>query len=358
MPAKLAKLLPLALLLGAFSGCSGGAESISATKNLPPVIVAASGETRPVGTNNEDAADDPAIWRNAADPAASLIVATDKKAGLYVYGLDGAKRSFINAGLVNNVDLIEMGGEGIIVVASDRNDKKQAMLAVFRLDPATAALTALGKVPAGKAEGYGICLAAGRFSGGGANAITAFSVLKNGQIRQMLLTVRGDSVVKAKSRDLSVPTQPEGCVADEENGHLYIGEEDAGIWQFPLDSRGGTAGKIVARTDNQRLVADVEGLAIVDAAGGKRLLIASSQGDSAFAVFGLPDMQFKGRFAIGRGGSIGAVSETDGIAVMAGSFGAEYPAGLFVAQDGDNGAKAQNFKLVSWKAVRDAMKLD
>ncbi|MBJ7444136.1 MAG: phytase, partial [Sphingobium sp.] len=71
----------------------------------PAVSVTARGETTPVGTTNADAADDPAIWRNAADPAASLIVGTDKKAGLYVYGLDGKVRDFLDAGRVNNVDL-------------------------------------------------------------------------------------------------------------------------------------------------------------------------------------------------------------------------------------------------------------
>ncbi|MBL0965965.1 MAG: phytase, partial [Blastomonas sp.] len=48
---------------------------------LPAVDVPASGETVPVGTANADAADDPAIWRNTANPSASLIVGTDKKAG-------------------------------------------------------------------------------------------------------------------------------------------------------------------------------------------------------------------------------------------------------------------------------------
>ena len=38
-------------------------------------------ETDPVGTVNADAADDPAIWRNPADPARSWIIGTDKKAG-------------------------------------------------------------------------------------------------------------------------------------------------------------------------------------------------------------------------------------------------------------------------------------
>ncbi|MBP7952458.1 MAG: phytase, partial [Sphingorhabdus sp.] len=69
-------------------------------------------------------------------------------------------------------------------------------------------------------------------------------------------------------------------------------------------------------------------------------------------------MKVVGRFAIGESGKCGAVSETAGIALMAGNFGADYPEGLFVAQDGDNGAQAQNFKLVSWKTVREAMKLD
>ncbi|MFN3798999.1 MAG: phytase, partial [Sphingobium yanoikuyae] len=34
----------------------------------PAVNVTARGETTPVGTPNADAADDPAIWRNAANP--------------------------------------------------------------------------------------------------------------------------------------------------------------------------------------------------------------------------------------------------------------------------------------------------
>jgi len=57
----------------------------------PPVrtaTVVAKQETVPVGTVADDAADDPAIWRNPKVPALSLIVATDKKAGLYVYGIE------------------------------------------------------------------------------------------------------------------------------------------------------------------------------------------------------------------------------------------------------------------------------
>ena len=56
----------------------------------------------------------------------------------------------------NNVDLaadIAIGGQrGILVVASDRNDVAHAKLALFRLDPATAKLTALGTDDAGTAN--------------------------------------------------------------------------------------------------------------------------------------------------------------------------------------------------------------
>jgi 3-phytase len=108
--------------------------------------VAAIGETAPVGTASVDAADDPAIWRNRQRPSESLIVATDKKAGLYVYGLDGKRRSFDPAGLVNNVDLIDLGTRGILVAASDRNNLAAAKLRLYRLDPANGQLAPIGIV--------------------------------------------------------------------------------------------------------------------------------------------------------------------------------------------------------------------
>jgi 3-phytase len=63
-------------------------------------------------------------------------------------------------------------------------------------------------------------------------------------------------------------------------------------------------------------------------------------------------MEPAGRFRIAQG-TLGSTQETDGIAFHGGSFGRDYPAGLFRAQDGDNAPAAQNFKLVSW---RDALR--
>ncbi|MEM8917256.1 MAG: phytase [Pseudomonadota bacterium] len=48
-------------------------------------------------------------------------------------------------------------------------------------------------------------------------------------------------------------------------------------------------------------------------------------------------------------------AETDGIEVISGSFGPDYPGGLMVVQDGSNEARTQNFKLISWQKVLIAM---
>lgn len=315
---------------------------------LPPVPVYAMGETVPVGTQNEDAADDPAIWRNVAEPSQSLIVATDKKAGLYVYGLDGQVRSFFDAGAVNNVDLVDMEGTaGVLVVASDRNDPRNAAIQLFRLDTAAAQLDWLGTVPGGAGEGYGLCLWRA------ADGLRAYSVLKNGVIEEYRI-IFGAGVEAVPLRTRRVPSQPEGCVVDPRNGTLYVGEEVAGIWRF---AEGSVTGEIVAPVDNRYLVADVEGLAIAAQGADGGYLIASSQGDNAYAVFRLPDMAPVGRFAIVPN-ALGAAEETDGIALMLGDFGPDYPQGLFVAQDGQNAPAAQNFKLVSWAAIRTALGLE
>jgi 3-phytase len=308
--------------------------------------VTADAETVPVATQ-DDAADDPAIWRNAANPAASLIVATDKKRGLHVYGLDGAERSFLVAGRVNNVDLA-VTRTGVIVAASDRNDDANGKIALFRLDTATARLAPLGQVPAGAGEAYGICLWATP------GALTAFVTFKQGMVRQVELDVQ--AATGRIVRTLQLGSQPEGCVVDPRTARLYVGEEDVGIWRFDARAASGPKGMLIARVDGKRLFADVEGLAI--AAEGPTnggWLVASSQGDNAYTLWRLSDERFAGRVRIDAG-QFGATQETDGIEVITGDFGPAFPGGLMVVQDGDN-QPAQNFKLLGWDKVKAALKL-
>ncbi|WP_394728766.1 phytase [Altererythrobacter sp. GH1-8] len=319
-------------------------------KGNPAVEVTALAETLPVGTTNEDAADDPAIWHNAANPAASLIVGTDKKAGLHVYALDGSQKTFLDAGLVNNVDLVELADGSIMVAASDRTDPATAHVFLALLNGETGALSPLGRYPIAAGEGYGLCMAQPAVNG----SVRVFSPVKDGSIVQTIFTP-GEGSWKAESLLLhKLASQPEGCVHDVRTDTLYVGEEMAGIWAFNLKVDG--APRLVAAIDNAQLVADVEGLALAPQGDNGGYLIASSQGDNAYAIYRLPDITPVGRFRIAAG-PFGAAEETDGIALDIRSFGETYPLGVFVAQDGRNGSAAQNFKLVSWADVKAALQL-
>ncbi|MCB2089493.1 MAG: phytase [Sphingomonadaceae bacterium] len=329
-------IAPLVVLIAA-----GGCATVPITGE-PALPVYAVAETVPVGTANEDAADDPAIWRNPDDPAASLVVATDKKGGLYVYDLKGAQRSFTPAGRVNNVDLIDLGDGQIVVIASDRNDPLQASLPVFLLDPGSGKLAAIGALSGGAGEAYGICA---RKDGSG---IRVASILKDGTVfEQHFGLSRGVVAPFVTAYPLrKVPSQAEGCVYDPRDGTLYVAEEDVGIWRFPAEG----VGTLAAPVDSRQLVADVEGLAILPDGSDGGFLVASSQGDNAFALFRLPDMVPAGRFRIAAG-ALGATEETDGIEAKAGDFGPDYPRGIFIAQDGQNGSEAQNFKFVPLQSI-------
>ena len=61
------------------------------------------------------------------------------------------------------------------------------------------------------------------------------------------------------------------------------------------------------------------------------------------------DNDYVGSFRIRSAASIGAVEQPDGIAVTTAALGDRFPNGVFVAHDGRNGERNQNFKLVRWR---------
>ena len=328
-------------------GIAAACASVPAITGDPAVTVAARAETVPVGTSNEDAADDPAIWRNPADPAASLVVGTDKKGGLYVYDLKGAQKSFLSAPGMNNVDLVETDNGRILVIASDRADLATAHLFLALLDPATATLAPAGRIAVGPGEGYGICIA----KPAGKDEVVVFSAPKNGVIYRTTLTPSAQGFAPATTTLATVASQPEGCIADPRTATLYIGEEAAGIWAIDMNTG---AKRLVAPVDNKMLVADLEGLAIAPEGSDGGYLVASSQGDNAYAVYRLPGVTPLGRFRIAAG-TFGSTEETDGIELDNRDFGPDFPRGIFIAQDGINPPRAQNFKYARWDEILAAL---
>ncbi len=346
-------ILLLLLSGAALAGCSSAAtiSSSGSVSAVPTLELTADAETIPVGTVNRDAADDPAIWRNAREPANSLIIGADKRAGLYVYGLDGSKKSFLPEGELNNVDLREVmidGQKTVLVGASIRNDPANAHIGLYRLDPETAELGVLGKYPAGPGEAYGFCF--GQRSGG---ETVAYMIEKSGFVREINLAFAGGTITSKITREYKLATQPEGCVVDDRTGRLYVGEENAGIWLFDLNADNFEPQRF-ANINGRELVADVEGLALAPEGDNGGFLVASSQGDNGYVLYDLATGAYVNRFRL-VDGAIDGTSETDGIEVILGDFGPAYPEGLMVMQDGVNEGGTQNFKLVSWSKIKAAV---
>nr|WP_211368641.1 phytase [Sphingomonas carotinifaciens] len=333
------------LLAGLLAGCATVPPASDVAPNVP-----ATAETDPVDTA-ADAADDPAIWRNAADPAKSLVIGTDKKAGIHVYDMKGKRLSFTPAARLNNVDLRDLGGR-VVVAASDRADVATAHVSLFLLDTAAARLQPLGRYPVGAGEAYGMCL----WTRASDKALFGFVVLKDGRIDQVAIDTAGATPQVKTVRSMKVATQAEGCVVDDRTGLLYVAEEDVGLWRFAADPAAPVTGTPIAQVDGRTLFADAEGLALAPQGRNGGYLVASSQGDNAYTLYRLPGVTYAGRFRID-GGAIDGTSETDGIELALGDFGPDYPRGLFVAQDGDNAPDTQNFKYVSWEKILKALGL-
>ncbi len=338
------RVLPFVAVL--LAGCA----TTSAPVAVEAPTVAATAETDPVDTA-ADAADDPAIWRNASDPAKSLVIGTDKKAGIHVYSLTGKRLSFTPAARLNNVDLRDVGTR-VIAAASDRADIGTAHISLFTLDTAAAKLLALGRFPVGPGEAYGMCLWIRTRD----HALFGFVVLKDGRIDQVAIDLSGAAPKVTTVRSMKLGTQSEGCVVDDRTGQLYVAEEDVGLWRFDADPSAPVTATPIAKVDGKTLVADAEGLALAPSGRNGGYLVVSSQGDNAYTLYRLPGVTYAGRLRIG-GGAIDGTSDTDGIELMLGNFGPAYPQGLFAAQDGDNAPATQNFKYVSWASVKRALKL-
>ena len=311
-----------------------------------------------------DAADDPAIWANPADPSASLVVATDKKSGLYLYDMQGRVVQHLPDGKMNNVDLrtgFMLGGEPIVLVAA--SDRTHKSIALYRLDTVARRLVDIadGLQPTGQGDPYGLCLYRNPRSG----KTFVFINDSNGEKRQWELIDAGNGRVRAERvRDFAFGSQAEGCVADDETGVLFVNEEDVGLWRLNAEPDGGSDMIAVDRVDaNPAIRDDMEGIGLYDLGGGRGYLIASSQGNNTYAVYRREgDQAYLGSFAVvadARSG-IDGVSETDGLEVSSANLGPGFEHGAMIAQDGRNvlPGELQNYKYVPWTSIAWALGLE
>ena len=311
--------------------------------------VMATVETDPV-PNGGDAADDPAIWVNPNDPAQSVIIGTDKRGGLGVYELSGKQIQYLSDGEMDNVDLrdgFKLGGQTVaIVTASNRKDNT---IAVYKINPQTRTLenVAARKIKHGLTV-YGMCMYRSAKTG----KIYYFGTSKSGEVEQWELFESNGKVDAKKARNFKLGSVVEGCVADDELGHLYVAEEAVGIWKYGAEPEAGSNHTQVARVGDGHLFADVEGLAIAYGKDGVGYLMVSSQGNHSYVVYRREgNNEFVKKFRIGNGDGVDGCEETDGIDVTTANLGPAFPQGVFVVQDGFNDKGNQNFKLVPLQAI-------
>ncbi|MFQ5628227.1 MAG: phytase [bacterium] len=325
---------------------------VSTTKAQLPAVTPTV-ETAPVPTSR-DAADDPAIWVHPTDPSLSLIFGTDKRGGgLAVYDLSGKQLQFVsNKVEPNNVDVrynFPLGGDSVDIVAF--SNEFTDGIGVFKIDPATRTIeniAANGDLET-DIKPYGFCLYYSPITG----KYYAIATTQQGIAKQYELFDNGKGRVDMKVvRTIKIGDHSEGCVADDIFATLYIGEEDFAIWKYGAEPGDGETRVRVYPVDDKILEDDIEGLTIYYASDSTGYLIASSQGNSQFAIFertgGNAHLL---NFEIAGNSTIDEVSGTDGIDVINFPLGSAFPFGVFIVQDDKNPGDNQNFKMVPWDSI-------
>lgn len=330
-------------------------DSVNLTAKVYPTVVARA--QTPAMERRGDAADDPAIWLHPTHPEKSLVLGTNKKWGLFVYDLQGHTQQSIATGHINNVDVrqglqLNVSHPVDIAVASNRSDNT---LTLYTINPKTGRVAQAANVPTGLDDVYGVCLYS-------PNPNTAYAFIndKDGRFKQYQILHTSNGLDAQLVREFALHSQPEACVVNDATADLFIGEENVGVWLFNAEPNATISGRLLAATGDV-LVADVEGLALVNNALG-HYLVVSSQGDNSYALYqAQAPFKYLGSFRVGLNSDavIDGTSETDGLEVHGGYFSEEYPHGLLVIQDGFNlmPSQPQNFKYVSWEEVVKTLQL-
>lgn len=341
-------------------------------------------------------ADDPAVWVHPTNPSASRVIATLKDGGLVVFDLAGNVVQKVQPGefgdpRFNNVDLIygfeiKQGNQKQKVDLAVVSDRENDTLAIYKIDAATGLLSDVAhanlKAPGysifgiddGEATAYGLTSYTSPISG---KSYVFVSQADGNRVAQLELKSTGNGKVTAqKVRELAVPVpsgedledaQVEGMVADRELGWLYVGQEGFGIYKYHAEPGTSPAGLLIESIDDGVLLPDLEGLTIYYAGEGAGYLLASSQGDSTYAVFAREgNNAYLGSFGIGDTATIDQANESDGADVINVPLGPAFPFGALIVQDGANDPQrvvnddgelenvTTNFKFIPWEHVASA----
>ncbi|KAH7150257.1 hypothetical protein B0J13DRAFT_439179 [Dactylonectria estremocensis] len=310
--------------------------------------------------------DDPAIWISPVSREESRIVATMKSgdaAGLGVFDLSGNLVQAFAAGEPNNVDIIygfEAGDRTVdLAFAACREDDT---LCLFEMrSNGTLAEIAGGSHPVvDDFSVYGSCTYRSPATG----KQYLFINEKSARYLQYELTSTADGELQTTLvRDFTGGSggQVEGCVTDEENGWIFIGEEPRALWRYGAEPDAGDDGVLVAEIGDGQLYGDVEGVTLVVGPNpDEGFILVSCQGVSAYNVYRRASPHdYITTFTVtaSADGQIDAVSNTDGLTAVGVALNDDFPYGLVVVHDDANQlpdgttSNAASFKLISLEDI-------
>ena len=301
--------------------------------------------------------DDPAIWLNPQDPAASLVVGTDKDTdgALVVFGLDGKIRHDLSVrGLVrpNNVDVIQgvewQGGEIDIAVVTERYANR---LRVYRL-PDMAPMDG-GGIPVFVGERARDCMGIAlwlRPTDGALFAIVSrsdFGAPREGYLHQYRLVDDGTGVMRGVFARAfgtwSGRKEVEALAVDASQGFVYYSDETYGIRKYHADPAHEDADDELACFGMEGFARDHEGISIYPLDERTGYILVSDQQANAFRVYsreGTDDNPHEHRFLASVPMS---TLDSDGHEVVARSLPG-FPGGLLVAMSTD-----RTFHYYAWE---------
>ncbi len=299
-------------------------------------------ETEPT-IHQLDSADDSAVLVNKINPEDSLIFATDKNMGLLVYEMSGKLNQIFPIGALNNVDILQdvhYRNTSLNIIGV--SNKSNHALELYTYSDRGLIPFAQVRAPEGS-KVYGLCL--GMLN----NQLQAFISVKNKGFYHYAFNANQQTL--ELKRILALKSTSEGCVVDTEFNRVLITEEETGLWSFDLDSTN-SEGRLVQTVNNDFLVADLEGIALIDENPGHGYVVISSQGNNSFALFDRISLKYLKSFQLRGNSEIDFVTGTDGIHVAQANLGSQFPNGAFIAQDNENTDNEgnllnQNFKLIS-----------
>ncbi len=136
----------------------------------------------------------------------------------------------VGRGRIMQVEVFGMnlGGKTLDIITTGL--RVSNTLGIYTIDPDSRLLSSVASraIKLG-IEVYGSCMYKNNIT----KELYAIVNDKKGNVEQYRLFDDGSGLVDAELvRTLKLPGQLEGCVADDILGHLYIGEEESGIWKF------------------------------------------------------------------------------------------------------------------------------